>query len=556
MPKLVLEKYEIGAEKKKEKKFEKIKNFIENLKIIELDDDEPDLLNKVRGEPFSKKVAITTKNIHILNYLLSNKFNNYLKEVDKIELNNLTNNESRMRLQKEIRSIKREEFEKYLKRRNKLLTIKINEDINNKNEDNNINKRRIFHSKSINLKNSLNLKLFNSIQTINNNSIENNKKQILNKNIFSLNIDKNSLLDINSNSINTTNKKFSRQMSLIEIPKINIFKNFIYNSPNMNTLQMTRNSLNNKKGKTLNRFNSNSIADLNINKNNLDNISDFETKINSKRKKKLLNERPFSSEKNNKKIIKNFTINNNLLNTNKNKYRKFLSEFLPYFNKDNTLEGNNNIKKSNNKNKNKKIFKSKSQLIKFNKNIFNKKLMNKKNFLDSQYIRELKFQKELLKCKRYEFYDNDINISGSNINFVNNYFNRQRIVNDCDVYFNKKLKEFMDNKKSIPNEREYVNIINTKLKEENNKNEENEGYNILNIEKGNEKKKKRRGGLKEYYLNHNYYLLSRIMLQINKINRKKTMINLKLKENRDKIIDRNKEFKRRYLFSENDKIKS
>ena len=251
------------------------------------------MLNKVRGEPFSKKVAITTKNIHILNYLLSNKFNNYLKEVDKIELNNLTNNESRMRLQKEIRSIKREEFEKYLKRRNKLLTIKINEDINNKHEDNTINKTRIFHSKSINLKNSLNLKLFNSIQTINNNSIENNKKQILNKNIFSLNIDKNSLLDINSNSINATNKKFSRQMSLIEIPKINIFKNFIYNSPNMNTLQMTRNFLINKKGNTLNRFNSNSFADLNINKINLDNNSDFETQINSKRKKKIIKRKAF-----------------------------------------------------------------------------------------------------------------------------------------------------------------------------------------------------------------------------------------------------------------------
>ena len=553
IPKLIFEKFEIDVDKKKEKKFEKIKNFIENLKIIELDDDEPNLLNKVRGEPFSQKVAIPTKNIHILNYLLSNKFNNYLNKVNKIELYNLTNNESRMKLQKELRSIKREEFEKYLNRKNKMLSIKINEDINNK------NKRRIFHSKSINLQNSLNLKMFNSIQSINNNSIENNKKQILNKDFLTQNFDKNSLL--NMNSTNTTNKKFCRQMSLIDIPKINIFKEFISNNPNIKTLGMTRNTSNNKEDNFLNKFSSNSIVDLNINKkslnNNNSNNTDYETKINNKSKNLLLYERPFSSKTNDTKMTKNFTINNNInlfknsLNTNKNKYKKYLSESLPYFNQDNTIDENTEIKKSNNKNK--KILKSKSQLIKFNKNIFNKKLMNKKNFLDFQYIRELKFQKELLKCKSFEFYDNDINFHGSLINFVNNSFNKQKIVNDCDVYFNKKLKEFMNNI-NIPNEREQANIINMKLKKENNKNEENDRYNILNLEKNNEKKKKRRGGLKENYPNHNYYLLAKLMLQINKINGKKNLISLKLKENRGKIINRNKGNKTRYLFSENDKI--
>jgi hypothetical protein len=111
--------------KKKEKRFERVKYYIENLKIMELDDDEPDLLNKIKGKPFSKKVGIPTKNIHILNYLLSNKFNNYLRKTDKLELFNLTQ-ESKIEIQKEIKFIKREELEKKNpKKDNHFLNIKI-----------------------------------------------------------------------------------------------------------------------------------------------------------------------------------------------------------------------------------------------------------------------------------------------------------------------------------------------------------------------------------------------------------------------------------------------
>ena len=96
-----LKKFEIDVNIKKEKKYEKVKNYINNLKLtlMEIDDDEPDLLNELRGEYFSKNVGIATKDIHIFNYLLSNKFNKYLNEANNIELNNLTN-ESKIKIQR------------------------------------------------------------------------------------------------------------------------------------------------------------------------------------------------------------------------------------------------------------------------------------------------------------------------------------------------------------------------------------------------------------------------------------------------------------------------
>ena len=38
-----------------------LEKYLENLKIKENDDDEPDLLNNIQGKPFTSKVGNTTK---------------------------------------------------------------------------------------------------------------------------------------------------------------------------------------------------------------------------------------------------------------------------------------------------------------------------------------------------------------------------------------------------------------------------------------------------------------------------------------------------------------
>ena len=45
MPKLLFEKFEVDVNIRKEKKYENVKNYINNLKLMEIDDDEPVLLN-------------------------------------------------------------------------------------------------------------------------------------------------------------------------------------------------------------------------------------------------------------------------------------------------------------------------------------------------------------------------------------------------------------------------------------------------------------------------------------------------------------------------------
>ena len=544
LPKEKVKSFEIETIKKKEKKYEKVKHFIESLKLIELDDDEPDLLNKVRGKPYSKKVGIPTKNIHILNYLLDNKFNNFLNKTDKLEINNLSD-EERIKIQREIRCIKREELEKYLNyKKDKKLKINVNEEIKFK-RNNSKFKNYSLNYKVKNNKNLFNVKRkFNNILTSNykNSQPENNNNKLLIKSLSDENIFKSSLLNIKTNkkNINEYNNKFTRKMSLNLKSQISLFKDNIknINNSNMLGLENTFNTLINIPESSTYR-NYSSLLDLKTSKKtryDRTNDSNYMLKLNNTNKK--LSPSSISSFNNNIKDLKN-----NIFQKDKNKLNikmKTLSESLSY-NSNNKAQYKINNNKSKlllyNSKTNRNFNKSKSQLNYFSADIFNKKLKLKKKYLDSQFVRELKFQKELLKCKSVEVYNNETN--DSLLNILNNSFNKQKIYNDCDMYYNRKLKDFM-NKNSVPDEKEQLNMLNMILKKEKTEENEEKPHTLSFDSNPNEKKLKRRGGLKEKYLNHNYFFLERIMMQINKLNKKKKLINLKLKENRNKIININK----------------
>ena len=71
-------------EEKKKQKFKKIQNFIENLKLIDVDNEEPDLFNKIGSKPLNDKVLYITKQIHLLNSLMSNDFKEIMKQVKNL----------------------------------------------------------------------------------------------------------------------------------------------------------------------------------------------------------------------------------------------------------------------------------------------------------------------------------------------------------------------------------------------------------------------------------------------------------------------------------------
>ena len=78
------------------------------MKLREVDDDDPDLLNEVHRKPFSKQVGVPTKTIHVLNYLMDEKFKGVIEKMKKLEINCLSK-KTKDTIQKQILSIKNEQ---------------------------------------------------------------------------------------------------------------------------------------------------------------------------------------------------------------------------------------------------------------------------------------------------------------------------------------------------------------------------------------------------------------------------------------------------------------
>ena len=79
----------------------KLIEFIKNMKFIEADDDEPSLFNNINSKPLSETVKNSTKNIKLLNYLLSTDFKEFVSNLKKLEINKL-NKDTAVKIQKKI----------------------------------------------------------------------------------------------------------------------------------------------------------------------------------------------------------------------------------------------------------------------------------------------------------------------------------------------------------------------------------------------------------------------------------------------------------------------
>ena len=299
-------------EESKIRKFEKLQNFIENLKLPEIDDEEPDLLNKVVGKPYSQKVGIPTKTIRVLNYLMEEKFNDVIYKMKKLEINNL-NNMNKETIQKQITRMKNDEralIEEKKKEKEK--------------------KRQILQNYEIISNNNTNV--------FNNKDIE--------------------LMDI---KINTNNKKHKRPPST----KLRLNSNdFILKKTNKVLLSTNINNIN----QSTEYSNYSSINHKKCNTLNIDNSTIYNTKVSKS-------------------------------------------------------------KKSKNKPQNEKKKKEEIEKINYDLYVFNKKFRKKQDFLNRQFSRECKFQKELLACKAIVIQENL------------EPFNKRKTISQCENFFTNTLKQ-------------------------------------------------------------------------------------------------------------------
>jgi hypothetical protein len=97
-------------QEKKARKFLMLENYISNMKLIDVDKDEPNLFDRI-DKHFKYNVNLVTKKIHLLDYLMSDNFRDTINNMRKIRINKL-DSETIDIIQKKIINIKNNEREK------------------------------------------------------------------------------------------------------------------------------------------------------------------------------------------------------------------------------------------------------------------------------------------------------------------------------------------------------------------------------------------------------------------------------------------------------------
>ena len=97
-------------QEKKAKKFLMLEKYISNMKLLDVDKDEPNLFDRI-DKHFKYNVNLVTKKIHLLDYLMSDNFRDTINNMRKIRINKL-DSETIDIIQKKIINIKNNEREK------------------------------------------------------------------------------------------------------------------------------------------------------------------------------------------------------------------------------------------------------------------------------------------------------------------------------------------------------------------------------------------------------------------------------------------------------------
>ena len=128
---------------KKLKKFQKLENYISNMKLLDVDHDDPNLFDKI-NKHFKYNVKIATKQIQLLNYLMSDNFKDTIRKMKNIRINKL-DKETINTIQKRIICIKNNKREKLALKLKNIKATKNNS--NSKSTEKKINEK--LHYKTI-----------------------------------------------------------------------------------------------------------------------------------------------------------------------------------------------------------------------------------------------------------------------------------------------------------------------------------------------------------------------------------------------------------------------
>ena len=400
-------------EKIKKLKFIKINKFIERLNIREIDDDEPGLLND-DSKQLSEKVNSSTRQINLLNYLLSEKFNDVIYGMKKLEINKL-NRDTKVKIQKKIISLKNNKKLKLEKRKEK--------EKEKEKEDKIIYKTPIINKYKITLDNKIiNLKK----KKINNYNIFNEKNlSERTKNTQDISID-------NNNNLNQNNTEGNYNSDI----KIKI-KNNIFN-----------NNIKKLKSRNYNKINDNNYNTLTIFNKTKDNLETI----------------------NNSKLNFNTTllIKKNYLTQRNNNYERIHYNLKSYFNKNTNVKTQQNAIGYSNYIKNSiskyPIIKNNIPKYSFNKYYSSHKFLRKKGYLENQYEREIKFQKLILRMKN----NNEEEEKPSQFNIIKTYkMSENFFKNTLENELNNKIFDMISNNnnnniKKINNKKDNNEIIKNK----------------------------------------------------------------------------------------------
>ncbi len=226
-------------EEEKIRKFEKLQTFLENLKIPEIDDEEPDLLNKVNQKPYSSKVIEPTKTIHVLNYLMENQFNDVIYKMKKIEINHLKKPTKEV-IQKQIIKMKNDEREKISKKEKEKERKQLLKSQQILNKQQKMNETNNFNNKDIELIDiRLNTKLKNREQSaklkINNYTYTNNYNTTRTSN------SNNSYFKINNTNLLYNNSNEYSNNSALQTSRYNTLYTENNKSKNNNQISLKKN---------------------------------------------------------------------------------------------------------------------------------------------------------------------------------------------------------------------------------------------------------------------------------------------------------------------------
>ena len=443
----------ISHEEKQQKKFLKLENFIRKIKIVEVDDDEPDLFNRVGDKQMKPGVLKITKQIHLLNYLMKDEFKDTVHSMKKIEINKI-DKETINKISKRIIHLKNKEhfkLEKNLKKQfsiDKKIEERKNSTIQEQNDKDDSNEK--MYRSQIQNKNTNHMNKSNTLKstTLLSSTTTMNKKSQRVRSAFNKISHKNFLQEINKKN-NSKILTFRNSSKKINFTNSNIS---MYSTPSrylsMHENNLSNNYMNSKHNIINNKilYHSNSVSNLKLNSNLINNPT---PKTNKKKNVFKLSNKVTTLRYDHDKLFlsKNFRKKYSFLESQFDKEISFHKNLLQtkYLKEDLVKPKAPNLRELNEKAK------------RFFYSIYYNELMNaqdKQIFFDKKENHKKSKQKAMKSCensgtKSYSRLNlsNNIFLDAEEINETNNnYISKMRKkimeINDKKVYIKKMIRKF------------------------------------------------------------------------------------------------------------------